>query len=194
MTKTIIALLGSPLEGNTALLLDQAIAGAKSVGSDVVRYHVPLLDFSPCMRIDFCKEYPTCKMDDDVTRLMPEFARANGFIIATPVMTMGVPGGLKSFMDRFHVFFNAKFLRNAPMVPKDLRESRKTLVISISGMNLKNNFDCLMTTVRAYCDTIDAPVMDTLFVKDMDNIIDINTRPEILKEAHDKGVLLAHAI
>jgi len=195
MEKTIVTLLGSPLLGNTALLLNQAISGAEEAGATVVQYHVPLLKFSPCMEFGFCKNYPTCQIEDELTqRIIPTLANANGFIIATPVMTMGVPGALKTFMDRCQVFYYAKYVRKNPLVSAELRKTRRTLVLSISGMNVPENFDGLMQTTRTYCDIIDSPIMDTVLVRDMDTILDLNTRPDILKEAHDKGVELAHAI
>jgi multimeric flavodoxin WrbA len=194
MEKTIVALLGSPLQGNSALLLNHAISGAEEAGATVVQYHVPCLKFSPCMEFGFCKKYPMCQIEDEVSQLIPTLANANGFIIATPVMTMGVPGVLKTFMDRGQVFFYAKYVRKDPLVSAELRKTRKTLVLSISGMNLPENFDGIMQTMHSYCDIIDSPIMDTVLVRGMDTILDLNTRPDILKEAHDKGVELAHAI
>jgi multimeric flavodoxin WrbA len=194
MEKTIIALLGSPILGNTALLLNHAISGAEEAGATVVQYHIPRLKFSPCMEFGFCKKYPTCQIEDELTKLLPTLATANGFIIATPVMTMGVPGSLKTFIDRCQVFFYAKYGRKDPLVSAELQKSRKTLLLSICGMNRPDNFDGLMQTIHSYCDIIDSPIMSSILVRDMDTIVDLNTRPDILKEAHDKGVELAHAI
>ena len=194
MEKTIVALLGSPLKGNTALLLDNAISGGKKAGATVLQYHVPHLMFSSCLGLEFCKKYPSCQMEDEVTALFPILARANGFIIATPVMTMGVPGALKTFMDRCQAFFYAKYIRKDPMVLAKLRKTRKTLLLAISGMNRQDNFDGLMQTVHTYCDIIDAPVSDSLFIQDMDNILDLQTRPDLLQQAYEKGERLVHEI
>jgi len=195
MEKTIVTLLGSPLVGNTALLLNQAISGAEEAGATIVQYHVPHLTFSPCMEIGFCKKYPTCRIEDELTKIIiPVLAKANGFIIATPVMTMGVPGVLKTFMDRCQVFYYAKYIRKDPMVSAELQKTRKTLVLSIAGMNVPNNFDGLMQSITTFCDITDAPIMDTVLVRDMDTIVDLKSRPDILKEAYNKGVELAHAI
>ncbi|MDR2855437.1 MAG: flavodoxin family protein [Methanomicrobiales archaeon] len=192
--KTIVALLGSPLKGNTALLLENAISGAKKAGATVLQYHVPHLKFSSCLGFGFCKKYPSCQMEDEVTALFPILANANGCIIATPVMTMGVPGALKSFMDRCQVFFYAKYIRKDPMVPVELRKTRKTLLLAISGMNRPDNFDGLMQTINTFCDIVDAPISESLFIRDMDNILDLKTRPDFLQQAYEKGAKLAHEI
>jgi multimeric flavodoxin WrbA len=118
------ALLGSPRpHGNTALLLDQAIRGAEDAGCDVRKIVVPTLEFSACREIYYCRDQPACRITDDVTGLYPFFSTMDSLILATPVMTMGVPGALKSFMDRFQVFYCAKYERKSPLV---LRKSAGT--------------------------------------------------------------------
>ena len=68
------------------------------------------------MEMMFCREHETCIMDDDMQQMYGKIRDADSIIIATPVMTMGIPGRLKSFMDRFQVFFMAKYVRNEPLV------------------------------------------------------------------------------
>ena len=137
MKPQIVALLGSPLaEGNTAKLLKKTVAGTEAAGCDVQGIHVPELELSACREHYFCKNNTTCQMEDDVTPMYPIFQGMDSLIIATPVMTMGIPGHLKSFMDRFQVFFCAKYVRKDRLVEKEKRKKRKTLLLSISGMNL----------------------------------------------------------
>ena len=125
MSPKIIALLGSPLiEGNTAKLLQYAVKGAEKSGAEVEVLHVPQMEFSPCMEFNFCRDHTTCMIEDELTQLYGKFREMDGMIIATPVMTMGIPGHLKSFMDRFQVFYNAKYERKEPLVPK--RKEKKT--------------------------------------------------------------------
>jgi putative NADPH-quinone reductase len=130
-------------------------------------------------------------MEDDVTALFSAFREMDSLIIATPVMTMGIPGHLKSFMDRFQVFFCGKYIRKKRLVTKEKREIRRTLFISISGMNLPNNFDGVKLTAEAFCDVIDCRYDDELLIKDMDNKVDLDKFPDILEEAYQKGFRLA---
>ena len=195
MGKKVIGLLGSPLpEGNTAALLDRALKGAEDAGCTVEKIVVPFLDFEPCMEILFCQEHETCQMEDDLTPLYPKFRELDGLIIATPIMTMGIPGKLKSFMDRFQVFFMAKYMRKEPLVPKEKRNSRLALFIAISGMKIPGVFDGAKATVAAFCDIIDCRLVGELLVPDMDTIRDIHTRPELLELAYRKGFELGSAL
>jgi multimeric flavodoxin WrbA len=125
-----------------------------------------------------------------MTGIYQKFRELDGLIIATPVMTMGIPGKLKSFMDRFQVYYMAKYVRKKPLVPEEKRKSRRCLFISISGMNNPAVFEGAKMTVKAFCQIIDCTYGDELLVSDMDTIQDIRTKPEILQEAYDKGYAL----
>ncbi|MDH7593715.1 MAG: flavodoxin family protein [Methanomicrobiales archaeon] len=195
MSTKVIGLLGSPLsEGNTAQLLDQALKGASEAGCDVERIEVPFLKIKPCMEIFYCVEHETCRIQDDMQEMYRKFSELDGLIIATPVMTMGVPGALKSFMDRFQVFFMAKYLRKKPLVAEEKRTRRRCLLISISGMNIPDVFTGLKMTVQAFCHIVDCRYADELLIRDMDHIREIRTRPDLLKTAHDKGFELGKAL
>jgi putative NADPH-quinone reductase len=195
MEKKVIGLLGSPLpEGNTAALLDRALKGAEDAGCTVEKIVVPFLDFEPCMEILFCRDHETCQMEDDLTPLYPKFRELDGLIVATPVMTMGIPGKLKSLMDRFQVFFMAKYMRRQPLVPKEKRRSRLALFIAISGMKIPTVFDGARATAASFFDIIDVTPFGELLVPDMDTIRDVRTRPEILEQAYRKGFELGKAL
>nr|WP_319539593.1 flavodoxin family protein [uncultured Methanospirillum sp.] len=188
MNPRIVALLGSPLaDGNTAKLLKRSVAGAEAAGCDVQMIHVTELELSACREHYFCKNNTTCLMEDDVTPLYPVLRDMDSLIIATPVMTMGIPGHLKSFMDRFQVFFCAKYVRKDRLVEKEKRKIRRTLLLSISGMNLPENFDGVVLSTRSFCDVIDCRYDDELLIRDMDTKKDLDLFPDLMESAYQKG-------
>jgi NAD(P)H-dependent FMN reductase len=195
MGRKVIGLLGSPLsDGNTAKLLDRALKGAEDAGCTVEKIEVGSLDFQACMEMMFCKDHDTCIMDDDMQQLYPKFKEMDGLIIATPVMTLGIPGKLKSMMDRFQVFFMAKYMRNKPFVSKERSVERRGLFICISGMKIPEVFLGAKLTVKAFFDIIDCQYTDELLISDMDTIRDIVTRPDLLEAAYKKGFALGKAL
>jgi putative NADPH-quinone reductase len=195
MAGTVIGILGSPLpEGNTAKLLEQALKGAADAGCSTETIAVNNLDFQPCMEMMFCKEHETCIMDDDMQQVYGKIRDADSIIIATPVMTMGIPGRLKSFMDRFQVFFMAKYVRNQPLVTPEKRKVRQGLFICISGMKIPEVFVGAKLTAEAFFDIIDCPFHDELLISDMDTIGDIRTRQDVLDAAYAKGRALGEAL
>jgi multimeric flavodoxin WrbA len=188
MTKKIIALLGSPLlDGNTARLLDEAIRGAEEAGCEVEKLEVAHMDVLPCMEFFQCKGSETCLIQDEMEGIFARFREMDGLIIATPVMTMGIPGRLKSFIDRFQVFYMAKYHRGRSFISPERRKKRKMLFISIAGMNIPNVFEGVKMTARAFGEIIDCPYWDEVLRNDMDTIQDITTRPEVMEAAYRKG-------
>ncbi|MDD1719185.1 MAG: flavodoxin family protein [Methanoregulaceae archaeon] len=191
----IVALLGSPLKnGNTAKLLDRAVQGAKDAGCEVETIVVPFLDFEACMEMFFCVDHEICGMEDAMVQIYPKFRSLDGIIVATPVMTMGIPGKLKSFMDRFQVFYMAKYVRKQPLVPKELKAHRRGLYIGISGMKVPDVFEGSKRSMKTFFDIIDVSYGNELLINDMDNIRDIGTKPELLEEAYRKGLDLGKAV
>jgi len=195
MGKKLIGLLGSPLtEGNTAKLLDCALRGAADAGCTVETIVVSGLDFQACMEMLFCKDHDTCIMDDDMQQLYPKFREMDALIIATPVMTMGIPGKLKSLMDRFQVFFMAKYMRKKPFISKERSVERRGLFICISGMKIPEVFVGVKLTVQAFFDIIDCQYTDELLISDMDTIRDVTAHPDLLGAAYQKGYNLGKSL
>jgi NAD(P)H-dependent FMN reductase len=195
MGKKVIGLLGSPLsDGNTAKLLDRALKGAEDAGCLIEKILVTNLDFQACEEMMFCKDHDTCIIDDDMQQLYLKFKEMDSLIIATPVMTMGIPGKLKSMMDRFQVFFMAKYTRKKPFIPKERRVGRRGLFICISGMKIPEVFVGAKLTARAFFDIIDCQYTDELLISDMDTIRDVTAHPDLLEAAYQKGYALGKSL
>jgi len=195
MGKKVIGILGSPLtEGNTAQLFERALKGAEDAGCEVEKIVVVNLDFQACQEMMFCKDHETCILDNDMQAMYPKLREADGLIIATPVMTMGIPGKLKSFIDRFQVFFMAKYMRKKSLVSDEKKKGRRGLFISISGMNIPEVFVGAKLTMKAFFDIIDCQYSDELLISDMDTIRDIRSQPVLLETAYNKGFALGKSL
>jgi NAD(P)H-dependent FMN reductase len=195
MGKKIIGILGSPLtEGNTAQLFERALKGAEDAGCEVEKIVVVNLDFQACQEIMFCKEHETCLLDDDIQAIYPKIMQTDGLIIATPVMTMGIPGKLKSLIDRFQVFYMAKYVRKKSLISNEKKPGRRGLFICISGMNIPEVFVGAKLTIKAFFDIIDVQYSDELLISDMDTIKDIQSQPDLLDSAYKKGFALGKSI
>jgi multimeric flavodoxin WrbA len=119
---------------------------------------------------------------------------ADSIIIATPVMTMGIPGRLKSFMDRFQVFFMAKYVRNQPLVLPEKKKVRRGLFICIAGMKIPEVFVGAKLTAKAFFDIIDCTYHDELLINDMDTIRNVRARQDLLDAAYAKGKALGERL
>ena len=195
MACRIIGLLGSPLPGgNTAHLLEQALKGAKDAGCNVEMIRFANLNFETDMGMLFSPDPSNWMLDNGLIPIYEKFRDADGIIVASPIMTMGIPGRLKSIMDLFQAFFVSRYVLKAPLVTAEKRGKRRGLFISIAGMDCPTVFDGAKKTVTAFFEILDFKYTDDLLINDMDTIRDLNTRPELLNSAYDKGASLARAL
>jgi len=190
----ILALLGSGLStGNTSRLLDAAIRGAEEAGCSVERIDIPAKKISPCVQSYGCMFENNCAIDDDAGQILNKLKKCDGVIVATPIMTYGIPGALKCFMDRCQPFYMAAN-RGTPFVKKEQAKKRRALFISISGMNTPDVFDGARATMKAWCSIISVRYFDELLQNDMDTIQRIENKPELIDAAFAKGKALGEIL
>jgi hypothetical protein len=93
-------------------------------------------------------------------------------------------------MDRFQVFFMAKYVRRQPLVSAEREKQRQGLFIAISGMNRKDVFSGALLSISAFFDIIGMQFADRLLINNMDQKQDLHRYPELVDEAYAKGQAL----
>ncbi|MGE5653684.1 MAG: flavodoxin family protein [Bacillota bacterium] len=104
----IIAFAGSPrIGGNSDLLLDQVIAGAKDAGAEVEKVYLNKLNIRPCQACDGCRRPGAtgCVVKDDMQPLYDKLLDADAWVLATPVYWWGPSAQLKLMVDRWYGFY-----------------------------------------------------------------------------------------
>lgn len=84
----------------------------------------------PCDDCGVCKVSDNCKFDD-LTDFFEKFKSAKQVIFAFPVYNGSFPAPMKSLIDRFQLFYNARFFKNKRPPIEGKREV--TLVITAGG-------------------------------------------------------------
>ncbi|MCE5324972.1 MAG: flavodoxin family protein [Planctomycetaceae bacterium] len=98
----ILAILASPRgdKGNTAALLDAAVASARKAGAEVTRLSLATTKVLPCCGCERCHVTGQCSVRDDFALVRAALDEADGIILASPNYMRGVTAQLKALMDR----------------------------------------------------------------------------------------------
>ncbi len=97
----ILALSCSPRkQGNTAILLGEALKGAQDEGAEVELYSVSGKTIEPCDGCGTCWETGECHIKDDMQELYKKLLEADGIIFGTPVYFYSMSAQAKAIIDR----------------------------------------------------------------------------------------------
>ena len=102
----IIGINGSPRRnGNSAAMLEAALAGAAEQGADVKRVDLFDLDYSGCRSCFACKRlggesFGRCAQRDALTDVLDEILSADALVLAAPLYFGEVPGAVRNFLER----------------------------------------------------------------------------------------------
>jgi len=138
--KNIVVLVGSPRKnGNTELLADAFIEGARSVGNTVEKISVTGKKIGGCLGCNACYRDAEhrCVQQDDMEACYARFAQADVIVIATPIYFYGVSSQLKCMIDRLH-----NPIRNSFKV-------KKLGLLAVCADDREAVFDSVVTMYRA---------------------------------------------
>lgn len=100
--KEILVLAGSPrINGNSDMLADAFIEGAKKAGHSVTKIYVAAHKVNGCLGCNKCWSDGThCIQKDDMVKLYPAFEKATVLVFATPLYYYSWSAQLKCVLDR----------------------------------------------------------------------------------------------
>ncbi|MBU4277868.1 MAG: flavodoxin family protein [Proteobacteria bacterium] len=187
----IVAIYGSPRRGgNSALLTDQAVEGAREAGAIVEKVALRDLNISPCLEIYGCKKDGRCVIKDDFQGLYDQCLAADAMILSSPIFFYTVSAHTKIMMDRFQSLWVKKYwidkVKFGQWTPK-----RKGLFISVGATHGQKLFEGVLLTVRYFMDVLDMELSQSLLYRGLDLKGDVAAHPEYLQEAREAGAALA---
>lgn len=111
MSKNIVVVVGSPREnGNTEILADAFIKGAKSNDNTVTKINLSKLKISDCVDCKYCSTHNgECAQKDGMDEVYPELRKADMVVFASPVYFYGFTAQMKAVIDRLNVTFSNNF-------------------------------------------------------------------------------------
>jgi multimeric flavodoxin WrbA len=186
----ILGVMGSPrIKGNTDLLLDEALKGARSEGAEVEKIIVDKLKIAPCREYYGCLKDGNCVIRDDMDEIYPKLLAADGIIIASPMFFYGLTAQLKALIDRCQALWARRYvLKNLPDA------KRKGAFIGIGATRGKQLFDGSRLTVKYFFQAFGIEYVDELLIRGVDKRGEIKQHPTALSDAFALGKRLAQEL
>ncbi|MFB3881625.1 MAG: flavodoxin family protein [Armatimonadota bacterium] len=182
----VLGILGSPRKrSNTALLLEQALAGAAESGAETELISLRELTFGSCFHCGGCDETGRCVVQDDWQCVYKAIRAANHLILASPVQFAGVSGQTKCMIDRAQCFWVEKYRLKRPV--SEVTGERRGLFLATCGGRDLRVFDWAKPTVKAFLASIGMKYWDELFEPDTDSPPPMSERVDVLAEARELG-------
>jgi multimeric flavodoxin WrbA len=187
----VLGLAASPRRGgNTDLLLEQALAGARSSGAVTEKLLLNDLDIAPCQHCDGCLYTGECIVADDMQPIPGQLRDADRIILASPIFFMGLTAQAKAMVDRCQAMWVEKFILKVRRTPGRDGGRRRGLFIAVGGMKRSDLFDPARATVKAFFATCDVAYGEELMYRGVDLARAIIGHPSAMKEAFGAGARL----
>ena len=182
----VIAFQGSPrVDGNTEILLNEAIRAVQEQGHEVKNFKLNVLNIKPCQDCGGCDKTGVCIINDDMTELYREIREADRIILASPIFFFGMSAQAKNMVDRCQAFWCEKYLlkKDIPAGPR----GRKGLLLVCAGMKKEDAVKCADTVARIFFRTISVPTHEMAFALGVEDKGDILSHADALHEAFEAG-------
>jgi multimeric flavodoxin WrbA len=106
----IVGLIGSPRKnGNTDVLVQKALEGAKAQGAETTLFYLNELNIRGCQACYACKKTGHCVVNDDMAEIYRVINEADGIILGSPVYFGRFTAQVSLFMDRLFAYLKPDF-------------------------------------------------------------------------------------
>jgi len=141
----VLGLCASPRQGNSEFLLDKALEIASGPGTRVKRFFLGRKSLAPC---DACGAHKAlkgeCRIKDAFQEMRDLWLDADVVIYSFPVYHMGIPGQLKSFLDRLGNSLGFYFQKDEPRTYQ-IPRLMKTMGFLTQGAHLYGGQDLALS-------------------------------------------------
>ena len=184
----ILGINGSPRRGgNTDILLDKVLEGAKAKGVKTEKVVLNALKFSPCQECDKLSNDGSCIIEDDMQPLYKKIKEADAIILTSPIFFGSLSAQTKMMIDRFQCLWRAKYI-----FKKDIfKRKKKGYFISVEASTRKDFFDGAKSIVKNFFVTIGTDYEEELFCSGVEEKGSILKYPCVLKKAFELGERIA---
>jgi NAD(P)H-dependent FMN reductase len=183
----ILGIAGSPRQnGNTSLLLDEALRGAREAGATINKILVCNRDIYPCQGCLDCMKTGYCELDDGMDKIYNLTTSSHGVILAAPIYFNSLNAQTKALIDRHQCIWARKVMGEEVTDP-DTRHARRGLFLAAAGADDHRVFDGALRVVDNFFDVLDIKYYERLLFFRISKRGAIKDHPTALHDAHTAG-------
>lgn len=174
---SVLGVVGSPrIGGNTDLLVDEVLAGARAEGGLTVKVHLGEVEISSCRGCEACATTKECVIQDDMFPILAQMDTADIWVLGTPIYFWGPSGWFKCFVDRWH---GGKYM-------VDFKKKRAALVIPFeSTERATSRFTTGM--LQETLEYLGVTVTEIVLAAGVLAPGDVKNRPDVMSRAYRAG-------
>ena len=183
----ILALHLSPRkDGNSAVMLEEFIRGAKDSGAEVESFSVADHHIKPCLGCSVCEKTGECIIiDDDMEPLYPKLASAPKVVVSTSLFFYDVPAAGKALIDRTQKLWSERYVFNKI---SNLRPEGQGFLLALGATKGQDLFLPVNLCVKYFFDAIGLPKkFDSLCFRQVEKLNDMKNNPGHLARIYEAG-------
>jgi len=184
----ILGINSSPrIGGNTDILIDKSLGGARLKGAETEKIILNKLKFSPCQECENTRDDGVCIIEDDMQFVYKKIKKADAIILASPIFFGSLSAQMKMMIDRFQCIWKAKYIYK-----KDLYKTMRTgAFICVAASKRIDFFNNAKSIVRNFFKVNSVDYKEELFCPGIDKKGEILKHPEFLEESFELGRRIA---
>ena len=182
----VLGIGGSPRrQGNTDILLDEALKGALSAGAAVEKIYLQDYNISHCRACHACSTTGFCVLEDDMQKLYPLLLGTGHVILASPIQFYGVSSLTKTMIDRLQCMWAKKYVLKKKVYEGNV--SRRGVFVSVGATRGKKLFNGAVLTAKYFFDSIDVSYWGELLINGVDGKGEVVKTADNLKQVYELG-------
>ncbi len=189
----ILGVGGSPRKGgNTDILLDKFLEGAKSAGAETKKVMLRQYCIESCIGCEACRKTGTCThFHDGMELLYPEIEASKGLIIGSPTYNYNVTAPMKAFIDRLYPYYNFTNDHPRQYSSKLAEQGRKAVVFSVCEQMEIKEMGFALEALEMPLDALGYEVVEKFPVFGHFNRGVVSKDTEVLRKAFEAGKKMA---
>jgi multimeric flavodoxin WrbA len=150
MIKKVLIINGSlRTGGNTDTVLASLIEGIKNTKIIATQYFLRDKKIEDCKGCYYCYKNNSCSIKDDMQEIHQEIQKSDLMIFASPMYWWGVTGLMKTFIDRFYLYYpkrnghlvdGKKLLFIVPMNVNEKQHGQKAYISEIEPIQMTSKY------------------------------------------------------